>query len=144
MSKRGETPGRYSNGDVNSTRQGERRLSLPDFDTLREMAKHDPEGLEQLRLQLCQRVIDNAPAHAKPRLKGLMFQIESRRRLAANELEACEDVSRMMHDSLKRMQAMLKDLRAMQSESIMLSSKHFSPASEERPKAKVLPFRRSF
>ena len=144
MSKRGETPGRYSGGEAHATRQGDRRLSLPDFDTLRDMAKHDPKGLEQLRLQLCQRVIDNAPAHAKPRLKGLMFQIESRRRLAANKLEACEGISRMMYDSLKRMQAMLKDLRAMQSESIMLSSKHFSPASDERLKAKVLPFRRPF
>lgn len=116
-------------------------LSLPDFDTLRDMAKNDPEALEDLRLKLCQKVIDNAPDHAKPRLRGLMFQIDTRRRLARTDLEACEDVSRMMHTSLKRMQAMLKDLRTMQSESILLSSE-LGTTSLKMPKAKILPFRR--
>ena len=42
-----------------------------------------------------------------------MFQINARRKLASSELEACEDISQMMNASLKRMQAMLKDLSSL-------------------------------
>ena len=137
MSKFGE----HNSVDRRAKKSNDKRLSLPDFDTLRDMAKNDPQALESLRLQLCQKVIDNAPEHARARLEGLMFQIESRRRLAQSELDACRDVSRMMHDSLKRMQYMLTDLRAMQSESIMLSSRHNKKSLDKSASAKVLPFR---
>lgn len=121
------------------------KLSLPDFDTLRDLAKHDPEALENLRLALCNKVIDEAPPHAKARLNGLMFQINARRQLASSPLEACKDLSNMMHESLQRMQAMLKDLRSMQSESIMLSTRRHKEAELQSPQtnAEVLPFKRS-
>jgi hypothetical protein len=118
------------------------KLSLPDFDTLREMAKNDPEELENLRLALCNKVINEAPDHAKQRLQGLMFQINSRRQLASSHLEACKEISNLMHESLQRMQAMLKDLRSMQSESILLSTRHFKePKTAVLPKADVIPFK---
>ncbi len=121
--------------------------TLPDFDTLRNLARNDPEALENLRVALCERVIHEAPEHAKPRLRGLMFQINSRRKLARNDLEAAESISEMMNDSLQRMQAMLKDLRTIQSESILLSTRQgtdeFSAEHERRDTAKIIPFRSS-
>ena len=141
--------GKHTNSNVTEFAERQ-KLTLPDFDTLRVMAKNDPEGLESLRIALCNKVIDEAPDHAKPRLKGLMFQINSRRSLAASELEACEELSSMMQESLQRMQSMLKDLRSMQSESILLSTRRFHEngsdndnvkQSQEKPTADILPFR---
>ena len=124
------------------------KLTLPDFDTLRFMAKNDPEELENLRLALCNKVIDEAPDHAKPRLHGLMFQINSRRSLASSEMEACEELSSMMQESLQHMQSMLKDLRTMQSESILLSTRRFhandaNTHGQEKQTADILPFRKT-
>ena len=86
------------------------KLTLPDFDTLRFMAKNDPEELENLRLALCNKVIDEAPDHAKPRLHGLMFQINSRRSLASSEMEACEELSSMMQESLQQTISPLREI----------------------------------
>lgn len=119
--------------------------TLPDFDTLRNLARNDPEGLERLRLALCERVINEAPEHAKPRLQGLMFQINSRRQLARSEMEATETLSEMMNDSLQRMQAMLKDLRTIQSESILLTTRCDSAGdllARQEASAEILPFRK--
>ncbi|MDA8962586.1 DUF3135 domain-containing protein [Pseudomonadales bacterium] len=135
-----------STNSKSSDRAERQKLTLPDFDTLRFMAKNDPEGLESLRLALCNKVIDEAPEHAKPRLHGLMFQINSRRSLAASEMEACEELSSMMQESLQHMQSMLKDLRTMQSESILLSTRRFhtndnDSQSSTKHTADILPFR---
>lgn len=118
-----------------------REVRLPDFDTLRDLAKNDPEKLEELRVALCQKVIDDAPVHARPRLEGLMFHINARRALAKSELEATREISSMMHDSLARMQSMLKDLRAIQSESILLSARNHRKKQEIHQRAMVIPFR---
>lgn len=116
--------------------------TLPDFDTLRDLARENPEELERLRVALCQKVIDEAPAHAKPRLEGLMFQINARREIARSNYEAAEELSGMMNHSLKRMQSMLKDLRTIQSESILLTTRHeHKSARETNETAKILPFR---
>ena len=135
-----------STNSKSSDRVERQKLTLPDFDTLRFMAKNDPEELESLRIALCNKVIDEAPEHAKPRLHGLMFQINSRRSLAASEMEACEELSSMMQESLQHMQSMLKDLRTMQSESILLSTRRFhandnDSQSSVKHTADILPFR---
>ena len=141
--------------DINTSTHSEasdiverKKLTLPDFDTLRFMAKNDPEELESLRIALCNKVIDEAPDHAKPRLHGLMFQINSRRSLASSEMEACEELSSMMQESLQHMQSMLRDLRTMQSESILLSTRRFhandaDSYGQEKQTADILPFRKT-
>ncbi|MBT5292574.1 MAG: DUF3135 domain-containing protein [Cellvibrionales bacterium] len=131
-----------------STRAERQKLTLPDFDTLRFMAKNEPEKLENLRIALCNKVIDEAPDHAKPRLQGLMFQINNRRSLASSEMEACEQLSSMMQESLQHMQSMLKDLRTMQSESILLSTRRFhaydnNAQGQAKQTADILPFRQT-
>jgi hypothetical protein len=139
----------YTNTNPESSTCAERqKLTLPDFDTLRFMAKNEPEKLENLRIALCNKVIDEAPDHAKPRLQGLMFQINSRRSLASSEMEACEQLSSMMQESLQHMQSMLKDLRTMQSESILLSTRRFhandnNANGQAKQTADILPFRQT-
>ena len=136
---------RDNNSGQGSLDTREHPPTLPDFDTLRDLARNDPEGLERLRLALCERVINEAPEHAKPRLEGLMFQINSRRQLAQSDIEATETLSEMMNDSLQRMQAMLKDLRTVQSESILLTTRsdtqQMVSATREQTAA-ILPFRK--
>lgn len=80
---------------------------LPDFDTLMNLAKEDPEALEQLRNQLSQQLIESAPEGVKQRLRGLQFQIDARRNLASNPTAACVSISRMMHESFSRLQSAL-------------------------------------
>ncbi len=124
--------GRASNRDA--------RPTLPDFDTLRDLARENPEELERLRLALCQKVIDEAPAHAKPRLEGLLFQINARREIARTHMEAAQELTSMMNHSLKRMQSMLKDLRTIQSESILLTTRHDKENEKPVESAKILAF----
>ncbi len=116
-----------------ATKRKLNRPSLPDFDTLRDMARNRPDELEALRIALCEKVIDEAPAHAKQRLKGLMFQINAKRKINESEAEANKELADMMNQSLQRMQGMLKDLRTMQSESILLATRRQPdrPSDEE-------------
>ena len=122
------------------------KVQLPDFDTLRRMSMHDPASLEHLRQTLCQQVIDSAPQRTQRRLRGLMFQIEMRRSLAKDNLQACESISHMMYESLSRMQLLLKDLRTMQSNCIALSETSLpsypnaATHGARTTSAKIIPF----
>ena len=73
---------------------------LPEFDVLREMAQNNPEQLEQLRVEMCDQLIQEAPAHVRRRLRGLQFQIDMERRRAGSAMDSCLRISKMMHDSL--------------------------------------------
>jgi len=133
MDKNGKRPinGASSNG----------KPTLPDFDTLRDLARDNPEELENLRIALCQKVIDEAPSQSKPRLEGLLFQINARRKLAKSHIEATEELSSMMNHSLKRMQDMLRDLRTIQSESILLSTRSTAKnTNAEKKSSDVISF----
>lgn len=85
-------------------------VSLPDFNTLKAMAQNDPEGLEQLRRDQIEALIQSAPEGLRPRLRGLQFQIDSQRRLAKNPLQSCIQISRMMHDSFHQLREKLHDV----------------------------------
>jgi hypothetical protein len=82
---------------------------LPAFETLRQLAEHDPERLEHLRHELTERLIANAPPRSQQRLRGLQFQIEARLRLAPNPIAACIAVSGMMHEALDHLRHALTD-----------------------------------
>lgn len=77
------------------------KTELPDFDVLVNMARHDPNGLESLRVQLTQAVIDASDSDAKRRrLEGLQFQVDMERTRAGTPLAACIKISEMMCRSL--------------------------------------------
>lgn len=78
-------------------------IPLPSVDELIELAKRDPEGLENLRKQQIEQLITAAPEKLQNRLRGLQFQIDSRRRLHKSPMGACLMISDMMLDSLGRL-----------------------------------------
>lgn len=77
---------------------------LPSVNELIELAKTDPDKLEQLRLQEIETIIASAPQHLQRRLRGLQFQIDCQRRLHRTRLGACIAISRMMLDSVQQLQ----------------------------------------
>ncbi|GAB1263551.1 hypothetical protein NBRC116493_23510 [Aurantivibrio infirmus] len=83
------------------------QLELPSFDVLKDMAENDPEGLEQLRQQHVNEIIDNAPEKIQRRLRGLQFQIDAQRQLHPAPLAACIKISQMMYESFSEMRFML-------------------------------------
>lgn len=84
-------------------------IELPGFEALRYLAEHEPEALERLRRELTEQVINSAPPRSRRRLRGLQFQIDARRGLAANPVAACVAVSGMMHETLDHLQQALRD-----------------------------------
>lgn len=78
--------------------------TLPSFDELQALARHQPEALAALRDELVEAVITQAPLARQSRLRGLQFHIEQRCRLAATPLAACIWLSQQMHHSLSQLQ----------------------------------------
>lgn len=87
------------------------RQALPHIDQLIHLAKTDPEGLERLRLRHIELLISSAPEPMQRRLRGLQFQIDCQRRLHKHPMGACLSISKMMMDSLQRLNSVLhKDI----------------------------------
>lgn len=111
--------------------------TLPDFDKLRDMAQKDPEGLERLRIQLCDQLIQSAPEAYRRKLRGLQFRVDMERRRAKNPMAACIAISAMMHDSFDQLRQALNEA-AGNATSTLGGIQPENPAE-----AKVLPFRRA-
>lgn len=86
------------------------QYNLPDFDTLLGMAKNDPDGLEQLRKNLTNQIIDSAPAEIRRRLHGLQFQIDARRTTSRTPMSSCIKISEMMHESFSTLRFVLNNI----------------------------------
>ena len=76
---------------------------LPGFEKLMALAKTDPEKFERLRHRYTRELIRKVPPHLQPRLRGLQFEIDNRRRLAKNPLAACICISKMMHAAFQQL-----------------------------------------
>jgi hypothetical protein len=77
------------------------KARLPGFETLVDMARNDPEGLETLRRSLTDAVIAAASSeNTKRRLQGLQFRVDMERRRAGTPLAATIRISEMMCRSL--------------------------------------------
>lgn len=86
-------------------------MQLPEFDVLLEMARTDPDGLEALRYELVEHVIQQAPSEQQPRLRGVQFRVDLARQASSNPLSACMRISQLMHESLGRLHASLTGTR---------------------------------
>lgn len=74
---------------------------LPAFDVLLDLARNDPQGLEELRLTLTSSIIDAAPSEAnRRRLRGIQFQVDMEREKARTPLAATIRISELMCQSL--------------------------------------------
>jgi type VI protein secretion system component VasF len=86
--------------------------ALPAFDTLLEMARHDPEGLERLRRRLCEQIIErNADARRQHRLRGLLWRIDHERQRARTPLAACLRLHSLMLDAVFQLNSAFNDPR---------------------------------
>lgn len=83
---------------------------LPNFERMVEMAKNDPEALERLRLEMVRDAINDAPEEYRQRLHGLQFQIDGKRLLSKNPMQACIEISKMMHESLTEMKTFINGM----------------------------------
>ena len=132
------------NESENNPLSGSKSASLPDFETLRCLAEFEPQKLETLRIALCQKVIDDAPIHAKQRLAGLLFQLNSRQLLTRkNSMLADSDNSSVTTAPLTLIQNMLKDLHAMQVESIYLSTRKYQKQLKPSSTAIIYSFKKT-
>ncbi len=76
-------------------------MSLPEFEVLVDLARHDPDGLEELRSSLVTGVIDSARTpQQQQRLAGLQFRIDLERRRSSSPMGATIRISEMMCRSL--------------------------------------------
>ncbi len=105
--------------------------TLPDFDTLKELAEKDPEALERLREEYVQDVIDSAPPELRRRLQGLQFQIDAQRRIHTTPLSSCMKLSQMMYKSFNELRYLLNE---------MTDPSYPTPECEEKAPADILEF----
>ena len=74
---------------------------LPAFDVLVDMARNDPQSLENLRRRLTSKVIESASTdEQRRRLEGLQFRVDMERQRARSPLAATIKISEMMCHSL--------------------------------------------
>lgn len=80
---------------------------LPNFEHMLDLAQNDPEALERLRLDMVRDAINSAPESDRQRLHGLQFQIDGQRLVSKTPMQACIEISKMMHQSLHQLKTFL-------------------------------------
>ena len=110
---------------------------LPEFDKLREMAQHNPEELERLRVRLCDQLIQDAPERHRRKLRGLQFRVDMERRKAKSPMAACIAISGMMHDSFDHLRQVLNEAAG------NTDHTYAQDNQQQTEQGKVIPFRRA-
>jgi hypothetical protein len=122
---------------------------MPDFDTLVKLAKESPEQFEALRDILNQELIESAPESQRTRLRGLLFQIDGKRRTASNPMQSCVSIFEMMQDSLLKLHNSLNEVAGYPGPELARGPRSIEqrpvrkPGDEESAKPKsadILPF----
>jgi hypothetical protein len=70
------------------------------FDYWAKLAVSDPDGFENARRQMIESLIDSAPEHHQPRLRGLQWQVDRTRERSSSALGSCAKISNLMWDKL--------------------------------------------
>lgn len=107
-----------------------------DFDTMSELAEHDLETFESMRLAAIEELIESAPQERQQRMRCLQWRIDQERRLARTPLGACYRISKMMWESLIGKDGLMDQIK-------YLSGSVESHESNSKPRfdAKVIPIR---
>lgn len=101
------------------------------IEQLIELARRDPEQLENLRQQEVEALIASAPEHMQRRLRGLQFQIDCKRQAhQGSPLGACMAITDMMLESLQRLNSVLQGV----------SQGNPAEMANENQKSVVIPF----
>ena len=83
----------------------ERPITVLDFDEAMELARTDPEAFEQYRRDIIRILINRAPERNRHRLHRLQWRIDQERKRAANPIDACLKLYRMMIDTFNNARA---------------------------------------
>lgn len=84
-----------------------------DFESWAELAQNDPEAFEAKRASLMEEVIAQSPSHYQRRLEGIQFQVDSKRRLAKNPIDALQKIYGMMMDKVYNDNGLLDALESL-------------------------------
>ena len=98
-------------------------------------------GLERLRIQLSDQIIQDAPPSYRRKLRGLQFRIDMEIRRARSHMAACIAISGMMHDAFDKLRQALNEAAGGSEAPVPYSPQASVPVADARP-GKVLPFSR--
>ena len=104
-----------------------------DFDHWSGIARQEPEKFELMRQQLISDLIAQAPAHLKPRMTGLQWQVDQIRKQASNPMAACLQISQKMWANVLGENGLLQ---------VLQEPKKILSTLENAPPGKVLSFER--
>ena len=82
---------------------------LPSFEFLVELARDNPEQLDELQRRYTQANINSAPEHLRHRLRGLQFTIDNTLRGIKNPVARCVKLSQLMHQSFSQLHSALTE-----------------------------------
>lgn len=111
----------------------EEKTSDFDFDVWTRISQEEPEKFESMRQQLIDDLIAQAPAHFKPRMIGLQWQVDQVRKQASNPMAACLQISQKMWNNVLGENGLLNALQ---------EPKKILSTLEKAPAGKILPFER--
>ena len=115
---------------------------FPDFDTLRQLAKENPESLQALLDKETASIMAQCPPRLRPRLEGLQFRIEGQRRLAKNPMDSLLRIYGMMNQSFEELNDALAPFRQLNEQSIM-TIQNLPETKKAKTAGKVLNFQPS-
>lgn len=110
---------------------------FPSHEVLSKLARDDPDAYEVLRREMIDSLIDNAPPHLVPRLKGLQFRIDGIRRLSKSGLGSTLKIYEMMWQSFLNLNEGWQDLVRMKAGQAAISPDSHAPVAS----ARILHFR---
>jgi len=115
---------------------------LPSFDVLMELARNNPEKLEEIRQQMSAEILADATPSVRAKLEGLNFRIDMERQRCKNPLQSCMRITALMHDSFDRMREELDILVAPQPPQLRVVNQ--SPINDSGlQEGNVVPFKRA-
>jgi len=114
-----------------SKQQREADLPVFDFDYWMQLHEQDPQAFEVQRAACMQVLIDSAPSHMQPRLHGMMFEINHRRK-HQSPMSSYLNLAARMWDKLEELQQQMRRLFATEATSEPI---------RKRTDADVLPFK---
>ncbi|MCE9678723.1 DUF3135 domain-containing protein [Shewanella sp. AS1] len=99
---------------------------LPDFDTLRWLAEHDPEQLERLQQEVSQDAIEQASEANRPQLTAMLHNFNLQMSRCTNPYARCILAIKLMNNKL-----------------LLLNQVVTEPENLQNKRASLLPFRRT-
>jgi hypothetical protein len=106
------------------------------FDYWLALSKKKPEVFEVRRAACIEALISSAPDSQQPRLRGLQWQIDLKRKRAKTPMAACITISNMMWDRVLGEGGLLESLRQTRSPTLVKEQED----EEMLDSASILPF----